>query len=331
MDILSLNMNTTRLTPWGTLYLLWAVGCTCALSPVKADTNDWIDATMLKLKTIDFEFSRSESAVPFLPVLSAGHTIYGKTEFASVEGGGQNVTFRTQSSYAYAMVPLYVGDSGLAVAVPCVSHTWFHFTEGDMKDGDATAVYLPFGAMWQTEGKTQWGWFLMPSAYSPLSSEGDWAASGMGGVMGRYMSGDRLTWYYGVVYDYGFSDGYFLPYAGFSYVIDPTWAISMIAPWPSVSYAPSDKFFVQLGVSPSGASWALDRSTENGDKVMASFGGWDLGLWGNWRVGPAWWLSAGGGVSGLRSLQVDPNGDANFDQKVGSEPWVGITLSLRPN
>ena len=35
----------------------------------QADTNSWVNTTMLKLKTMDFEFSRAQSDIPFLPVL----------------------------------------------------------------------------------------------------------------------------------------------------------------------------------------------------------------------------------------------------------------------
>ena len=286
---------------------------------------------MLKLKTMDFEFSRAQSDIPFLPVLSLGYTAYGKSEFQRVDGTGPNEEFRSQVSSAYAMVPLYLGKSGLLLAIPVVSHTRFNFIGGDLPDRGVTALYLPVGGMWQTDNGNQWGGFFMPAGYSPLSGQGSWAWSWMGGVMGRHMSGERLTWYYGVVYDYAFSDGYFLPYLGFTYIIDPGWAISMIAPWPGISYAPCDWFFLRLGVSPSGASWALDRKTDGGEQVTTSIGGWNLGLWANWRLGSSpWWLAAGGGVSGLRSLEFNQNGSADFSQSVGSEPWFGISLSMRP-
>lgn len=295
-----------------------------------AGTNGWIDATMLKLQSTEFEFTRSESDVPFMPVLSLSHAAYGKTEFQRIEGGGESIEFRSQSSSAYAMLPLYIGKRSLAMAVPFVSHTRFHFTRGDLQDQSVAAIYLPMGLGWQTDSGNQWGGFLMPAAYSPLTDKGDWAWSGMGGVLGRHLSGDRLVWYYGLVYDYGFSDGYYLPYVGFSYVFDPSWAISMLAPWPSVSYAPSDSFYVRMGVAPSGASWALQRDGAD-QRAIASFGGWDLGIWGNWKLSRALWLAVGGGFSGLRGLELNSQGEAVFDPKLENEPWISIAISVRPN
>lgn len=305
-------------------------GLAAAPPGARGETNGWLDATMLKLQTTDFEFTRSESDIPFTPVLNLGHTAYGRTEYQRIEGGGEPLDFRTQSSSARAMLPLYIGQRSLAVAVPVVSHTRFHFTEADRKNQSVEAFYLPVGLGWQTSRGNQWGGFLMPAAYSPLTDQGDWAWSGMGGVLGRHLNGDRLVWYYGLVYDYGYSDGYFLPYLGFTYVLDPRWSVSMLAPWPTVSYAPSDSFFVRIGIVPSGASWALQRDGED-EQAITSFGGWDAGVWGNWKLGKAWWLSVGGGFSGLRGLEVDAQGEAIFDPNLDNEPWLSAAISVRPN
>lgn len=288
-----------------------------------------VDRVMARIEAMDFEFSRSESDVPYLPVLSLGHRIYTETQLQSPMGSGSRLRFRSQTTSAYGMVPLYIGQRSLAAVVPYVGHTWFRFKEGDLDDGEVTSIYLPFGSAWQTERSSQLGWFLMPAAYSPLRDDADWAYSGMGGVFGRHFSGNRLTWYYGLVYDEGFGDGYFLPYAGFTYVIDPKWAFTMLAPWPTISYAPNPDFFVQTGIAPSAATWSLNPRGDN-NRVIASFGGWDMGTWANWRLNGPLWMSAGIGFSGLRSFTVNEQGDASFDQRLDREPWVSLSIHLRP-
>ncbi len=300
--------------------------------PAHAETG-MIERVMLKLEAMEFEFARAESDVPYLPVLDGGFKVYGKTDFEQFEGlpaADEDAAFRTRVTSAYAAAPLYIGRRGLALAVPYVSHTRFHFTEGDRKDGYVNSVYLPVGAAWQTDSGRQWGAFVMPAGYSPLSGEGDWAWSGMGGVMGRTFSGERLVWYYGLVYDHAFSDGYFLPYAGFTYQMDPSWSFSMVAPWPGVNYAPGENFFARIGVSPSGATWAVNEE-DGEDEVLTSFGGWDFGLWANWRLSGALWLTVGSGVSGLRNLSISTGGDLEYEQDVDREPWVSVSLSIRPS
>jgi hypothetical protein len=307
-----------------TCLLLFTVGY------ARADTNDWLDATMLKLDAMDFEFARGESDIPFIPALSLGFKAYGESEFHRVEGDAeQSAAFRTRTASGYAMLPLHIAQRGMAMAIPYIAYTRFHFTEGDIDDESVTAVYLPLAAIWQTERGGQWGAFVMPASYSPLTGNGEWAWSGMGGLLGRHFSGDKLVWYYGAVYDYSFSDGYFLPYVGFTYIVDPSWIISMVAPWPAISYAPSDKFFLRAGFSPSGASWALEQDGAD-QEAVTSFGGWDLGLWANWRISRAVWFAVGGGVSGLRSFEINTSGDTDFEQDVSSEPWVSVSFSVRP-
>jgi hypothetical protein len=303
----------------------------CAVSPADANTGI-IERVMRQLEVMEFEFARSESNVPFLPVVHASFKVYGETSFEQFEGlpaAEEEASFRTRVTSAYAMAPLYIGRNGLAVAVPSVSSTRFHFTAGDRQDGHVTALYLPVAAAWETDSGQQWGAFIMPSSYSPLSGEGDWAWSGMAGVMGRTFSGRHVVWYYGMVYDHAFANGYFLPYAGFTYQLNRSLAFSMVAPWPGINYAPSDRFYARLGIAPSGATWAV-RDEEGGDDVLTAFGGWDFGLWGNWRLSQSTWCSLGAGVSGLRSLRITSGGELDYEQDVDREPWISISLSIVP-
>ncbi|MDD4735178.1 MAG: hypothetical protein PHP44_03625 [Kiritimatiellae bacterium] len=297
---------------------------------VRAQESDgWMDSTLLKLKNTEFEFSRSESDVPFLPVLSLRHTEYGKNTFTRTRGDQEDIEFRSRNTAAYAMVPIYVGKKSIALAVPYVSYTHFAFTEGPLKDRDVTGLNLVLGGAVQTSPGQQWGGFIMPSAYSPLTDNAEWAGSGWACVAGRSLQGERTVWYYGLVYDYAFSDGFFLPYLGFSYIIDPCWAISLVAPWPAINYAPSDSLFFKLGVSPSGSSWTIDPKGDD-SQVVGSLGAWDFGFWAEKRVYKSVWFNFGVGYSGLKSFEFNTQGDTEFDPSLKSEPFVSIAINIRP-
>jgi hypothetical protein len=202
-------------------------------------------------------------------------------------------------------------------------------TDG-LPDASVDSLYLPVGGAWQAADGKQWGGFVMPSVHSPLAGDGDWAADFMGGALGRCFSGDRAVWYYGLIYDYAFGGNSFYPYLGYSYQFDPHWLFSLIAPWPAIAYAPSDRFFMKAGVMPSGATWALDQTGKDA-QVTGAFGGWDLGVHCNWRLNKLLWLSVGTGFSGLRSLQVNDTGDVGYEQDLSREPFVNVSLSARPN
>lgn len=292
----------------------------------RAETRGWLDTTMLKLRTMEFEFARAESDIPFLPVMALGVTPYGRTEFRE---GDTDASFRPVNATAYGTLPLYIGQRGLALAVPFVGYTSFDFSGHQRDDASVTAVYLPAGVAWQTGAGRQWVVFGMPEFYTPLENGGDTVHSMMAGVLGRSFQGERTVWYYGAVYDRNFSDGYFLPYLGFTHAVSPQLNVSMIAPWPSVNVAVSRDLFLRAGVAPSGASWDVRGDPGEREAVM-SFGGWNAGLWANARIRGTVWGALGFGYSGLRGLEIDTEGEAQFDVAMESEPWVTASISIRP-
>jgi hypothetical protein len=296
---------------------------------IAATNEGFVASIAAKLEAIEFEFSRGHSEVPFLPVLSLSYTAYGKSTFQRVDGSGENVEYRSQYASVYAMVPLHIGRRDIVVAVPYVSHTSFNIVSGGLADQDVYSFNLPVGVVWQTPGGTQWGVLGMPCFSSPMTPEGDWADDFMAGVGGRRFSGDRSVWYYAIAYDYDFGANWVIPYVGYTHVIDPSWVFSLILPWPSISYAPSDSFYISLGVLPSGAAWSLRGEGDN-SQAMSSLGGWDLGLYSHWRIANALWLSVGSGVSGLRSLEIENGDQVTFDQHLSSEPFVSVAIGLRP-
>jgi hypothetical protein len=306
--------------------ILWTGAVLPARTNAGAATGSWLDTTMLKLRSMEFEFARAESDIPFLPVMALGVTPYGRTSFRE---GGEGESFRPVNATAYGTLPLYIGERGLALAVPFAGYTHFDFSGDQPEDASVTAVYIPAGLAWQTDSGRQWVVFGMPEFYTPLEDGGDTVHSMMGGVIGRSFQGERTVWYYGAVYDRNFSDGYFLPYLGFTHAVNQQLNVSMIAPWPSVNYAVNRDVFLRAGVAPSGASWDVRGDAGEREAVM-SFGGWNAGVWANARIRGTVWGALGCGYSGLRGLELDPDGEANFDVAMESEPWITVSISVRP-
>lgn len=302
------------------------------MSPATAQVSEgsgWMSALKEKIRTTEFEFSRADSDVPFLPVASIGVAAYGKSEFERFDGSGEKVEFRSINTGAYGSLPLYIGRRDLVAAVPYVSHTEFSSLTAGVSDRSVVSFYLPLAWLWQSENKLQWGSFIMPSMHSPFDTEGDWGTDFMGGVLGRCFSGDRAVWYYGIIYDYSFGGDFFYPYLGYSYQIDRNWLISLVLPWPTVTYAPSKEFVLQAGFLPSGATWVMDGSGKD-TQVAGSLGGWDLGVTAGRRLKRNIWFDAGAGLSGLRSLRFNESGELQFEQNLGREPYVSVALSIRP-
>ncbi len=304
-----------------------AIGTTVAQ---ETEGQNWQAVMKAKFDAMDFEFSRADSDVPFIPVALLSASAYGKSEFQRMDGSGDTVEYRSAYVGGYAMTPLFLGKHGFALAAPYVSRTRFTSMTDGSADTDVDSFYLPVGGIWQAANGKQWGGFAMPIFNSSFSGDGDGGTDFMGGVLGRSFSGQKSIWYYGLVYDYSYGGNFYYPYLGYSYVADPQWVISLVMPWPTVTYAPSDRLYFSVGVLPSGANWVMDQEGSD-TKVSSSFGGWDLGTYCGWRLTKLLWVTAGVGFSGLRSLQVDEDGELAFEQNLSREPFVSLSLSARPN
>ena len=83
----------------------------------------------------------------------------------------------------------------------------------------------------------------------------------MGGAVARYTRNDRLWWLFGVGFDDSDFGTTWIPYVGASLILNQRCSVSALLPWPQIIYAPSQEWFVSLGASYSGNSWALDSTT----------------------------------------------------------------------
>lgn len=283
-----------------------------------------------KLRATEFEFSRSETDVHFLGVLSIYATAYGKSEFLRPDGSGDRIEFRSINEGAYALVPLHIGRRDIVGAVPCVSYTQFRSQTEEIDGRGVTAFYLPVGGACQSDSGRQWGGFAMPCFYSPFADDGKWATDFMAGAVGRSFSGDSAVWYYGLVYDRSFGADAFYPYLGYTFQWDRHWLLSLVMPWPTISYAPNDRFLVRAGALPAGATWKLKGEGSN-TQAIGSVGGWDIGIYTSTRVSRLLWLDIGAGFSGLRSLRIENSGELTFEQNLSREPFFSVALSLVPN
>ncbi len=95
--------------------------------------------------------------------------------------------------------------------------------------------------------------------------------------------------------------------------------MSAILPWPQLMYAPSKDWFVSLGASYSGNSWAVNNAT---GAVGLNLSGFDFGFGGGMRLKGPLWLEGAVGVGGLRALTIT-DGDVSgpsIDPVYQSEP-----------
>lgn len=274
-------------------------------------------------------FVRGLNNAPFLPVAFLGNTHYGEAmvseEGATPETAGTR--YQTNSSSQYAGVPLLLSKRSALVLGEYVSYNDFSVENGE--DFSLTSAALAAGYLYQFNPDWQLIGAVLPFYHhSSLGERGKDYWQVMGGAVARYTRNDRLWWLFGVGFDDSDFGTTWIPYVGASLILNERWSVSALLPWPQIIYAPSQDWFVSLGASYSGNSWALDSTT---GAVGLNLSGFDFGLGGGMRLKGPMWLEATAGVGGLRGLTITDGEISGPRIDVSSSPFVNISLTFRPS
>jgi len=275
----------------------------------------------------DIRFTLADSYVPFIPVAWAVYRDYSDAEFVNDIEAVSPGEFGQRQANVGLILPVYVGKRDMVVAGFDASFAQFNF-ETPVIDDTNVATFTPVaGWLRQLDSDSQLGAFIAPLISSALDDSNEWGVDAYAGVIGSYKANDTLMWIYGGVYEYGFGEHYFYPYVGLRWVPNAHWAVSLIAPWPTVAYAPNPNFFINVGVMPGGASWRLNNE---GNETIASFGSWNLSAGAGYRVSGHLWIHAQAGMAGLRSFEISGHGDTQLEADIERRPVFSLALEFRP-
>jgi len=277
----------------------------------------------------DLVFARSFSNAPFLPVAFLGSSHYGDAmvseEGATPETAGTR--YQATGTSQYAGVPFLLSKRSMAVLGEYVSYADFSVDNGE--DFTVTSASIAAGYLYQVDPDWQVIAALVPFYnHSSLGERGKDYWQVMGGAVARYTRNDRLWWLFGVVFDDSDFGTSVLPYVGASLTLNERWSVSAILPWPQVMYAPSKDWFVSLGASYSGNSWAVNNAT---GAVGLNLSGFDLGFGGGMRLKGPLWLEGSVGVGGLRALTITDGDVSGPSIDVSSSPFIKLSLTFRPS
>lgn len=302
--------------------VLALVLCACSLMPARAG----IDQLIHNFQQSDFEFGKVESRVPYPPLSWLSYTIYDETEFVAPDAGDPGA-FQQQAFSQSLLLPVYIGQRDLFAAGEFVGYNRFDFRDPDRDDRDLYNVGLIGGWIRQVTPRSQLSAFGAPFVSTRFDGTEPEGVEFYTGLVGLYRSTDTFTWLYGGVYEYGFGDHFLYPYAGFIWLPSPDLSVSFVAPWPSVTYALTDRLMLRAGFAPAGSTWSLE---DDGEEANLEFGSWNLMAGAEYRLNRLLWLYAGVGTAGFRSFQVSSDGESELDVDVDQDPIVMIALNFRP-
>ncbi len=284
-----------------------------------------LDAMLQQMQRSDFVFGRTDSYVPFPPLayLTAVHHADSELDLA-----GGPLRFSENSLSELLVAPVWIGKRDMALAGEFGQ--WQHVSFSDPASAQRDLyTFMPVLAwLKQTGSSNQLGAFVAPEYVSGSDVAGYKFTeySGYGGIIDIYWRSPQFAWVYGGIAYFSGPQNLLFPYLGLLWMPDPHWSLALIVPWPSISYAPSASFLLQLGIVPSDGTLA---STNNGRGLQLSYTSWDLRFITSWRLNHSLWLSAGVGWSGLGNLAFS-DGGANSDYKLNRGVVWSLQLSLRP-
>ena len=298
-------------------------------SEVVPPEENFIERAARAFTESDLVFARSFSNAPFLPVAFLGGTYYGDAtvseEGARPETEGRK--YQVSSTSQYAGVPFLLSKRSMAVLGEYVSYADFSVENGE--DFSVTSASIAAGYLYQVDPDWQVIAALVPFYnHSSLGERGKDYWQVMGGAVARYTRNDRLWWLFGVVFDDSDFGTTWLPYVGASLTLTERWSVSAILPWPQLMYAPSKDWFVSLGASYSGNSWAVNNAT---GAVGLNLSGFDFGFGGGMRLKGPLWLEGAVGVGGLRALTITDGDVSGPSLDVSSSPFINLSLTFRPS
>lgn len=286
-----------------------------------------VDDIVQAIASSELRFSRTESDVPFPALGWVKYHHYSTAEFANFEGGPSPGSFRQHEVNFGLVMPVHVAQRDIVLAGLDTSYDRFDFKSSAFHDAEVLTLTPVAGWLRQVNTDSQVVAFVAPMFSSALGDNTHWGTHAFAGLLGTYQATDHLMWIYGGVYEYSFGSHYVYPYLGLNWLPDPRWAVTLVVPWPSVTYAPNKRFFVHLGVAPGGASW---RVRDGGEDTVASFGSWNVSAGAGYRFAGHFWLHGEVGMAGLHSLQITSHGKSHLDADINRHPVLTLSVEFRP-
>ena len=285
----------------------------------RAGINEIMDA----VQSSEFSFARSVSEVPFYPVGWAQDKFYPNTVFTDEKGVLPGARVVENTFNVGLVMPAYVAKRDLLLVGADLAWDELNVRSGPYADQSILRISPVAAWLHQFGSQETVIAFGTPILTKELQGNGPWGTSGYGGLIGMHWFSDQCQLLYGGVYEYSYGQSAGYPYLGVMWSPSPKWSVAVVFPWPSLTYAPRDRWLLQLGLAPGGSSWV---KSGDGYQTTESLGSWNLTAGAGYRLSGKIWLFAGAGVAGLRGVQIESGGSqTRFD----SQPGVVFTLALQ--
>ena len=287
-----------------------------------AGINEIIEA----VQSSEFRFARMESEVPFFPIGWAQYQYYPGMRFEDVDSILPDAEVEENSVNFGLVMPAYVAKRDMLLLGGDIAWENLHVTAGPYDDQSVVRVTPVVGWLRQFGLTDTLIAFAAPVFSRELNGDEPWGTSGYAGLLGMHWINDKLQVIYGGVYENSFGQEQAYPYLGVIWAPSLKSSVALVFPFPTISYVPSDRWLLQLGLTPGGASWV---GRGDGFETTQSLSSWNLKAGVGYRFHGNFWLTASAGVAGLRGIEILSESD---EQRFESQPGAvfGLAVEFRP-
>jgi opacity protein-like surface antigen len=289
------------------------------LLPASAGMQEILEA----VKSSEFKFARSVSEVPFMPMGWMQDRFYPNSRFEDDNGVLPAADVVENTFSLGTVVPVYVANRDMLLCGGDLGWDRVDVKSGPYRDQSILRLTPVTGWLHQFGDADLVGIFAAPIFSKELLNGGDWGVNGYGGVVAMHWFSDEFQLLYGGVYEYSYGKSAAYPYLGLLYSITPRCTLGLVFPWPNLTYAASDRWLLQLGISPGGSSWVKRGADYEATESLSS---WNFIAGASYRFQKNLWLYAGAGVAGFRGLEIE-SGDNR--SRLDSKPSPVFTLAIQ--
>jgi hypothetical protein len=286
-----------------------------------------VDLILERIRKGEFVFGRLDNNNPFPPVAWVGFHSYDDSKLTTANG---ELHFQEIGVTQALVAPVWIGRIDMILLGEYFSWQQVDFSYPRPQQINITTVMPVAAWLHQAGAHDQFAAFVTPEYVDSGGYENHKLvkSGGYAGAIGIHWSNDHLAWFYGGVGLFASGDDVFLPYFGFLWQPTREWSVSMILPWPTVSYAPTPDYMFQVGLMPAEAALA---NGQNASDLRISYDSWNLQFSAHRRLTSAFWISVAAGWSGFGSFSVNSNGNSQVNNDLKRSLVWTVQVSFRPS
>jgi hypothetical protein len=201
------------------------------------------------------------------------------------------------------------------------------FCEFEREDLDLYSILLPV-EYYYTKSEWLFNVNINPGIFSDFENVDGDDYSVYGSMLLGYRINPSCQFFGGISYDDHFGEEELYPLAGVIWDISREWQMSLILPYPQITYAPSEDLAFYVNVEPAGGLWNVNDEFVEEDYDF-ELEGYRAGFGVDYHMSRKLWVQAQAGYVTARKYEFRDFEDNTFEADVDDTAYVKLSFLLR--